>query len=347
MEDLHGGACLIDEDERITVLHVPPHLVSYYAAERVKALAHVGRMRVQVETVAVTQAEHPLSGQHDESADGLHRDAPAQTHRDSIGKADLADRLLDGVTALGRMVLIHEDHLVAAIVDAHRHELAGLSGRHLLTEFSLPVIKTALRKACLLAELTYGCATIQELLVYRSEVIEGPHMLCLFCGQSYRGSVRRQRRGLPNAYDGEWEQDAIKYVLNSPFLDTEKIDKAINLAGLVKLDYDRQELESFFTLRHVIVHRNGRRRDDSDTVVTYDLLKDLMNACYNLVGAVFDSVCITLSAELKNKPQEKDINEVFPGGVVRTPFKLSDLMRLLRNGDSQKKFEPIQMPVLE
>lgn len=200
MEDLHGGACLIDEDERITVLHVPPHLVGYYAAERVKALAHVGRMRVQVETVAVTQAEHPLSGQHDESADGLHRDAPAQTHRDSIGEADLADRLLDGVTALGRMVLIHEDHLVAAIVDAHRHELAGLSGRHLLTEFSLPVIKTALRKACLLAELTDGCATIQELLVYRSEVIEGPHMLCLFCGQSYRGSVRRQRRGLPNAY---------------------------------------------------------------------------------------------------------------------------------------------------
>ena len=200
MEDLHGGACLIDEDERITVLHVPPHLVGYYAAERVKALAHVGRMRVQVETVAVTQAEHPLSGQHDESADGLHRDAPAQTHRDSIGEADLADRLLDGVTAQGRMVLIHEDHLVAAIVDAHRHELAGLSGRHLLTEFSLPMIKTALRNACLLAELTDGCATIHELLVYRSEVIEGPHMLCLFCGQSYRGSVRRQRRGLPNAY---------------------------------------------------------------------------------------------------------------------------------------------------
>ncbi len=74
------------------------------------------------------------------------------------------------------------------------------AGRHLLTEFSLPVIKTSLRKACLSAELTDGCATIQELLVYRSEVTEGPHMLCLFCGQSYRGSVRRQRRGLPNAY---------------------------------------------------------------------------------------------------------------------------------------------------
>ena len=147
--------------------------------------------------------------------------------------------------------------------------------------------------------------------------------------------------------DGEWEQDAIKYVLNSPFLDTEKIDKAINLAGLVKLDYDRQELESFFTLRHVIVHRNGRRRDDSDTVVTYDLLKNLMNACYNLVGAIFDSVCITLDKELKNKPKEKDINEIFPGGIVRLPFKLSDLTRLLRSSGSQKEFEPIQLPVLD
>lgn len=147
--------------------------------------------------------------------------------------------------------------------------------------------------------------------------------------------------------DGEWEQDAIKYVLTTSFLDTDKIDKAIMKTGLVELDYDRQELESFFTLRHVIVHRNGRRRDDSETVVTYDLLKDLLNACYNLVGAVFDSVCITLSKEMKNRPQEKDINEVFPGGVVRAPFKLSDLMRLLRSGECQKEFEPIQLPVLE
>lgn len=145
---------------------------------------------------------------------------------------------------------------------------------------------------------------------------------------------------------GEWEQDAIKYILSTSFLDTDKIDKAVKKVGLVKLEYDRQELELFFTLRHVIVHRNGRRRDDSDTVVTYDLLKDLLNACYNLVGAVFDSVCITLSKELKNKPKEKDINEVFPGGVVRTPFKLSDLMRLLRSDVNQKEFEPIQMPLL-
>lgn len=200
MEDLHGGAGFVDEDERVTVLHVAPHLVGDDAAERIEALAHVGGMRIQVEAVAVTQAEHLLPGQHDQAADGLHRDAPAQPHRDPVGEADLADGLLDGAAALGWMVLIHEDHLAATVVYAHRHELAGLSACHLLAEFSLPVIKTALRKARLPAELTDGCATVQELLVYRSEVIEGPHKLCLFCGQSYRGSVRRQGRGLPNAY---------------------------------------------------------------------------------------------------------------------------------------------------
>ena len=183
MEDLHGGAGLVHEDARVAVLDVAPHLVGHDAAERVKALAHVRGMRVQIETVAVTQAEHPLPGQHDKSADGLHRDVPAQAHRDAIGKADLADRLLDGTPALDGMVLVHQDHLAATVVDAHRHELAGLTGRHLLTEFGLPVIKTALREARLTAELTDGCPPVQELLAYRSEVIDGPHKLCLFCGQ--------------------------------------------------------------------------------------------------------------------------------------------------------------------
>ena len=201
MKDLHRRARLVDEDERVTVLHVAPHLIADDTAERIEALSHVGGMRVQVEAVAVTQAEHPLPGQHDQSADGFHRDASAQAHRDAVRKADLADGLLDGTAALDGMALVHQDHFPAAVVDAHRHELAALSGRNLLAELGLPVIKTAFREACLLAELTDGCATIQELLVYRSEVIDGPHMLCLFYGQRYLGSVRQRERGSPNAYN--------------------------------------------------------------------------------------------------------------------------------------------------
>ena len=56
---------------------------------------------------------------------------------------------------------------------------------------------------------------MQELLVYRSEVIEGPHMLCLFYGQRYQGSVRQRERGSPNAYDELWLtkwQEAIDFL---------------------------------------------------------------------------------------------------------------------------------------
>ena len=71
-----------------------------------------------------------------------------------------------------------------------------------------------------------------------------------------------------------------------------------------------------------------------------------MNAAHTLVGAIFDSICITLDREMKNQPLKKDIEEVFPGGVVRVPFKLSDLVRLLRSGEEQKPLEGIEMPVL-
>ncbi len=145
---------------------------------------------------------------------------------------------------------------------------------------------------------------------------------------------------------GEWEQDAIRYVLETSFLNTEKIDKAIKNVGLKRLVYKRKKTETFFKTRHLIVHRNGRQSDDNELIVTYDLLDGLINTCHMLVGAIFDSVYITLAEELKNKPKERDIEEIFPGGVVRRPFKLSDLSRLLRSKEAQKEFEPIQLPLL-
>ncbi len=147
--------------------------------------------------------------------------------------------------------------------------------------------------------------------------------------------------------DGEWEQDAIRYVLETSFLNTEKIDKAIKQVGLIRLVYKRKETERFFKTRHLIVHRNGRQSDDNELTVTYDLLNGLIKACHNLVGAIFDSVYYTLIEELKNKPKERDIEEIFPGGRVRAPFKLSDLSRLLRSNEAKKEFEPIELPALK
>ena len=113
-----------------------------------------------------------------------------------------------------------------------------------------------------------------------------------------------------------------------------------------RLEYDRDRMNGVFRKRHLLVHGNGRQRDDEEFTVTYEILKNLVDACHTLVGAIFDSICITLSEEMKNRPPERPIEDVFPGGVVGIPFKLSDLARLLRSGEAQKPFEPIQMPVL-
>jgi hypothetical protein len=161
------------------------------------------------------------------------------------------------------------------------------------------------------------------------------------------GSKKEQWLSLiNNGCDGEWEQDAIRFVQETSFLNTDKIDKAFKHVKFDRLEYDRKEVERFFRIRHLLVHRSGLQRDDTYVAVTYNLLAKLVNAAHTLVGAIFDSICITLDREMRDKPQERDLEEVFPGGVVRAPFKLSDLARLHRSGEEQKPFEPIQMPVL-
>lgn len=146
--------------------------------------------------------------------------------------------------------------------------------------------------------------------------------------------------------EGEWEQDAIRYVQRTSFLNIDTIDSTFKSVKLKRLSYDRKRMDDIFTKRHLLVHRNGRQRNDEEFVVKYEILADLVNACHTLVGAIFDSICITLDKEIKNRPPERDIREVFPNGVVRIPFRLSDLARLLRGKEEQKPFEPIQMPVL-
>ena len=58
MQHLHAGAEPVDEDEGVALHHVHPHLVPHYAAQRVEALAHVGREGIEEEAVGVTQGKH-------------------------------------------------------------------------------------------------------------------------------------------------------------------------------------------------------------------------------------------------------------------------------------------------
>lgn len=161
------------------------------------------------------------------------------------------------------------------------------------------------------------------------------------------GSKKKQWQTLiENGCFGEWEQDAIRFIQETSFLNVEKIDSAFKCVKFDRLEYDRKEMKRFFRIRHLLAHRSGRQRDDTDVAVTYDLLAKMVNAAHMLVGAIFDSICITLDREMRDRPSERDLEEVFPGGIVRTPFKLSDLARLIRSGEEEKPFEGIEMPVL-
>lgn len=144
-----------------------------------------------------------------------------------------------------------------------------------------------------------------------------------------KGTRERWKRLRENGQVGEWEQEAIRQVMEKSFINSNTIDESFKMVRYDRLDYGRVEADKFFRIRHVIVHRNGRQKDDKELEVTYQLLAKLVNECHIIVGAIFDSVCITLNRELKSAPPEKDINEVFPGGRVHAPFKLSDLKRLL------------------
>jgi hypothetical protein len=151
---------------------------------------------------------------------------------------------------------------------------------------------------------------------------------------------------IENGQDGEWEQDAIRYVQETSLINIDKIDCIFKKLKFKKLVYDRKEMDKCFRIRHLLVHRSGKNRDDDEIVITYSMLVGLINTTHTIVGAIFDSICITLTDELKNKPKEPDIEEIYPGGVVTAPFKISDLYRLLNSNASKSEFEPIKMPIL-
>ena len=146
--------------------------------------------------------------------------------------------------------------------------------------------------------------------------------------------------------DGVWEQDAINHVLESSFINTEKLDDLIKKVGLKRLEYDRAIMKKHYRARHLIVHRSGRQRDDNEITVSFDSLKELIDHSNVLVGALRDSLYYTLKEENKTKPDLTDIETVFPGGIVRTPFKLSDLSRLLRGDTVKADTNPFEMPTL-
>lgn len=144
---------------------------------------------------------------------------------------------------------------------------------------------------------------------------------------------------------GEWEQDAIRQFLRGSYLDVDKLDKVLPVVHLSKPDYDRSAMKRHFQLRHLLVHRSGKQMNDVEVLINYDKLSELLNDTYTMVGAIYDSLWYALDKEARYLPAKRSIDRVFPDGIVKAPFKLSDLIRLVVN-DYELSPEPISMPTL-
>ena len=168
MKDIHACARLVDEDERVAVLHVEPHLVGDDAAQRVEDLAHVRRMRIQEEPVGVRQAEHPLSPYRYQLTERLCGDLSGQADSHAVGKDDFANGMSHFHRA--RPLSAGEDDLPRVVVDAHRKELT-VPVRRFLVDLGLPVIEVAFFHPYLPAEGTGGHVALKEGLILRPECI--------------------------------------------------------------------------------------------------------------------------------------------------------------------------------
>lgn len=204
-------------------------------------------------------------------------------------------------------------------------------------------------------ELVYKMAYVNVLTaldaflchVLLKRCIEDERLFKAFMFKLAPSSKKEKWQGLiDTGREGEWEQNAIKYVLESSFINTEKLDDLIRKVGLKRLEYNRSIMKEHYRVRHLIVHRSGKQRDDNEILVTLESLKDLVNQSNAVVAAVRDSLYFTLKKEKMNKPEPPNIEDVFPGGVVRTPFKLSDLWRLLQGDVVRSEIDPYELPIL-
>lgn len=168
MKDLHACARLVDEDERVSVLHVETHLVCDDAAQRVEALAHVCRMRIQEEPVGVCKAEHPLLPYRYQLAEHLCGELSRQADSHAVGKDDFAD----GMSHFHRVhpLSAGEDDLPCVVVDAHRKKPSVLA-RRFLADLGLPVIEVAFIHSDLPAEGLGGHVALKEGLILRPKCV--------------------------------------------------------------------------------------------------------------------------------------------------------------------------------
>ena len=111
------------------------------------------------------------------------------------------------------------------------------------------------------------------------------------------------------------------------FLNVGKVDNLLKQLNLSRVEYDRRLMKNYFEIRHVLIHRNGMRRDDKEIEITYELLSDLIQSSHSLVCGIRSSVYKANEIECVNKLKIIEKEAAFGG--EKAEFEIEELQRWL------------------
>lgn len=174
VQDLHACTWLVDKNESISILNVALHLVCNDAAECIETLAHISRMRIEVEPVCIIEAEHRLPPRHNELAQSLWVDIAGKSDLHTVWINNLTNRLEASAIATYKAIAAHDGNLAASVVDTDREELTG-SFRRFQSNLCLPVIEPAFHDTFVGTKLPNRLAALQEPLVDGHKIVNLPH----------------------------------------------------------------------------------------------------------------------------------------------------------------------------
>lgn len=91
---------------------------------------------------------------------------------------------------------------------------------------------------------------------------------------------------------GLWEKKVIEKILRTPFENMDKIKDAFGAVGLVKPQDTQSVMTNHFENRGLLVHRNGKRMDDSRMTITEENVRQLLADATSFINSIKKSISL-------------------------------------------------------
>ncbi len=127
--------------------------------------------------------------------------------------------------------------------------------------------------------------------------------------------------------EGKREQLIIENILKTSFTSNDTIKDAMKIAGFDISNVDLGSMSEHFKNRHILVHRNGKRKDGEYMIISDKELKDVSDHTNKLAYQIMYAVADVVKKENENKP--KDTRPIPSIITAENGLKLSDIARVL------------------